>query len=136
MADSNITGVTTGRKGSVPGRYTFKVTGPGTASATITPIVINASVQNPVMIEGQIWIETASGGTSPTVGIGTTTAATNLVALTASTAAGFIPGNNQVGKQVATDVTPIYIIEGGSPNGAGVFHVIIQAHSLNLNPTN
>lgn len=134
MGDVNITGVTTGRKGSVPGVYTYKVTGPGTAAVT-TPIVINASALNPVLIEGQVWVETVSGGTSPTVGIGTTSAATNLLGLTASTAAVFLPASNAVGKQVATDTTTIYIIEGGTPNGAGVFHVIIQAYSLNLNPT-
>lgn len=136
MADNNATGVTTLRKGSALEFFSHKATGPGTAAGTLTPIVINATPMIPVFYEAQLWIETASGGTSPTVGIGTTTAGTNLIGLTASTAAGFFPASNAVAKGVATDVTPIYIIEGGTPNGAGVFHVMIRAATLNLNPTN
>jgi hypothetical protein len=135
MADSNLTGLSTGRKGSDPIQFTHKATSVGTA-AVATPIVIQASPLNPVYIEGQVWIETASGGTSPTVGIGTTTASTNLMALTSATAAGFFPANNAVGKTAVSDTTQIYIIEGGTPNNAGVYHVIVTAASLNLNPTN
>lgn len=133
MPDLNATGNAYARKGSVRVTHTCESTSVGT-TAVATPIVIQATPEKPVFVEGSIFIRTVSGGTSPTVGIGTTTAATNLVGLTASTASAFIPASNAVGKAICTADTPIYIIEGGTPNGAGVYDVLIDMFSLNPSP--
>jgi hypothetical protein len=135
MADNNATGLTTARKGSAQYTFTFNSTAPGTTPVT-TPITINATALVPVYIEGSIQVVTAGGGTSPTVGIGLTSSGTDLIGLFSTTATGFFPANNAVAKSVATDTATLYIREGGTPAGTGVYRIIIKAASLNLNPGN
>lgn len=135
MADNNATGLTTARKGSIPATFTFNSTAPGTTAVT-TPITIMASALNPVYVEAQVQVVTVGGGTLPTVGIGLNSSGTDLMALTTSTSAQFLPTGNAVSKAVATDTSTVYIREGGTPAGTGVYRIIIEAAGLNLNPGN
>lgn len=134
MADTNATGVTF-RKGSEYGLYTWDTTAPGTAVAVATPIVIQATPNSPVYYEASLQVVTASSGTSQNVGLGVTTAGTDLFVGGSGTTR-FLPLLNSAARGVATDNTQFYIRESGTPDGSGVYRVIIQAAGVNLSPIN
>lgn len=132
MGDLNATGLSN-RKGSTKTFHSYRITNPGTV-AVATPIVISASPQTPVLIEGQIQI-VGNDPNEPSVGLGTTTAATELVPLTATAVPPyFIPANNSVGKVVATSPTTIYIIESGVSGNEAIYNVLVTSRSINISP--
>lgn len=136
MSDTNITGCVYGtRQGSVPAIHTLTVSSSTSTTATKW-LTIQASAAKPVVIEGQIVVQTADGGTSPTMSLGYTASGYTDVVNAASTATGatggtFLPASNATGKKLLVADTDIYYKQGGTPNGAGVTHLILQVFSIN-----
>lgn len=140
MADSNISGPFYGnRQGSVGGAYSWKISGTASTSTVALPGIVQASADTPVVLEAQLLVATADGGTTPTASLGTTSGNANELINAASTATAaatgtFLPASNAVGKVVVTADTTLYFKQGGTPNGAGVYYWIIRAYELNTLP--
>lgn len=135
MGATNLSGAIIGlRSGSAPVRHTYVVSGSTSTTATKW-LTIKASAAIPVLLEGQIVVSTADGGTTPTMSLGVTSTATELVsgASTATAAAGgtFLPASNATGKYRLTADTDIYYKQGGTPNGAGVTTLILDVTTVN-----
>lgn len=124
------------RQGGVPVRHAYRVSSTTSTTATSTGIVIKASADQPVLVEGQIIVTTADGGTSPTLSLGYTAAGyTDLVnaasTATAATGGTFLPASNATGKKLLTADTTIYYKQGGTPDGAGVTWLVFEVTPLN-----
>jgi len=138
--DTNLSGKTLGqRQGSVPVVQTFQIA--ANTSTTATRIfTVQASTANPTVVEAQIVVTTADGGTSPTMSVGYTASGyTDLVnaasTATAATGGTFLPASNAVGKKYLTANTDIYYKQGGTPDGAGVTTLILKIYGVNLSTT-
>lgn len=138
MADLNATGSVYSeiRQGSVPVRHTYVVSSNSSTSAFSTGIVVKASTYKPAIIEAQVAVTTADGGTTPTISVGYTASGyTDLVngasTATAATGGTFLPASNATGKKYITTDQEIYVIQGGTPNGAGVTTVILDVSTVN-----
>ncbi len=133
--DTNITGVIYGdRRGSVPARQTFVVS--GTTSTTATKFMrVRASTTRPVIVQAQICVSTADGGTTPTMSVGVDSTANQLVngasTATAATGGTFLPASNALGKYRLTEDTDLYYKQGGTPDGAGVITIILDISTVN-----
>lgn len=95
-----------------------------------------ASADVPLMLEAQIIVTTADGGTTPTMSLGYTASGyTDLVSgastATAATGGTFLPASNATGKKLITSDTQLYYKQGGTPDGAGVVWLIVTATPLN-----
>lgn len=137
MNASTITGAVYGnRQGGVPVWHSYRVASTASTTATTTKIIIKASADQPVLLEGQIAVTTIDGGTSPTMSLGYTSSGyTDLVATastaTAATGGTFLPAANATGKKLVTADTEIYYKQGGTPDGAGVIWLLIAVTPLN-----
>lgn len=141
MSAENLSGSIYGvRQGGVPVYQSKKITIASMAAyttATSTNIVVRASADQPVIVEAQIIVVTADGGTSPTASVGfTATGYTDLVnaasTATAATNGTFLPASNANGKVLLTADTEIFFKNGGVPSGTGVYWIILEI--VNLNP--
>lgn len=123
------------RLGSDVVRHTFVVS--GSTSTTATQVFyIQASTVEPAILEAQICVSTADGGTSPTMSLGYTASGyTDLVNVastaTAATGGTFLPASNATGKKRITADTAIYYKQGGTPDGAGVTTLILDVTQVN-----
>lgn len=137
MASTKLTGsVYENREGGVPVTQSKLVSGNATTGTTSLIVTVNASADKPVLIEAQISVLTADSGTSPTVSVGYTTITYNDFINAASTATGstggtFLPAANAVGKKILTSTTVINYLQGGTPNGTGVYWIILNITPLN-----
>lgn len=125
------------RQGGEVVRHSFKLSATTSTTATKLPFApINATADQPVMLEAQIAVITADGGTSPTLSVGFTGAGYTDLVNAASTASGaaagvFLPASNATGKKIVTALTDLYYIQGGTPDGAGVVWIIVDVTPLN-----
>lgn len=126
------------RKGSLSIRHTYQVRS-NTSTVATKWLTIKASPERPVILNAQLVVTTADGGTTPTMSLGITATATELIngasTATAATGGTFLPASNSVGKYYLTADTPLYYKQGGTPNGAGVTTLIVLVHDVNLDPT-
>lgn len=136
MSQTNIRGpIYDNRQGSVPARQTFVVQDE-TSTDAISLCRIQASEDSPVIVEAQVAVTTADGGGTPTVSVGYTASGyTDLInaesTATAATGGTFLPASNAVGKKYLTADTQIYYKQGGTPDGAGVFTIILDLTTVN-----
>ena len=139
MAASHATGAAYQRKGSTSIRHTYWVRN-NTSTVATKWLTIKASPTKPVIVNAQLVVTTADGGTTPTMSLGSVGAGyTDLinVASTATAAVGgtFLPAANSVGKYIFFQDTDIYYKQGGTPNGAGATILILLVHDVNSDPT-
>jgi len=136
MADSNITGCIYGdRQGSVIPTQSYPIVSNTSTTAT-TFMRVQASTYAPVVIEAQIVVLTADGGTSPTLSVGYTASGyTDLInaasTATAATGGTFLPASNAVGKKILTTDTDLVYKQGGTPAGDGVTYILLKIYSVN-----
>lgn len=134
-APTQLQGAAYGRLCDVPAQLTFVVS--GTSSTTAAKFArIQASTQRPVLVEAQVCVSTADGGTTPTISVGITGANyTDFISgastATAATGGTFLPASNAVGKYRLTSDTDVYYKQGGTPNGAGVITIILTLTPVN-----
>lgn len=104
--------------------YSWNTTG---INAGILVGVIRASANKPVQIEVSYVVATAFDGAGSSVGVGTTTTATEWINATSTQAAGYFPAANAVGKFRLVADTPIYIRQyGDADEAAGAAVVIVK----------
>lgn len=136
--DTKATGSIYGtRQGSIAVRHTFRVS--GSTSTTSTKFIrILASTAQPTIVEAQVVVTTADGGTTPTLNVSETAAGTGTgffatppSTATAATGGTFLPASNATGKYVFTADTDLYYLQGGTPNGAGVSTIILDVTTIN-----
>lgn len=112
-------------------RHSYLVSGVSSIGSIATPIVIDATVDQPVILEGQLLVVTADGGSTPTVSFGYTGSGFNDLVSGASIATGsssgvFLPASNVTGKKFVTATQTITFVQGGTPNGTGVYYLIVD----------
>lgn len=142
MAGTNITGAIYGtRDGSVQSRQTWQTATTAVGTAANLPLsfgTIQASTTKPVILEAQIVVTVADGGTTPTISFGVTSTATELISAastaTAATGGTFLPASNAVGKYYLTADTQLWYKTGGTPNGAGTVTFILDITQVNTAP--
>jgi hypothetical protein len=129
------------KQGSVLNRRTYRI--PATVTSTSAGIslstngancTVHASVNSPTVVEAQVYIKTADGGTTPTISIGTnSTTYNNLVSAASTATAGvFLPASNAIGKLYLEADTTVYYKLGGTPTG-GVIDVILTVYGIDTN---
>ena len=123
------------RQGSRVVRQSVKVS--SNTSTTATKVFrVKASSTEPVVVEAQVSVVTADGGTTPAVSIGTNSATYDNIVDSASTATGtatgtFLPASNALGKVMLFEDTDLYYIQEGTPDGAGVYYLLIDITDVN-----
>lgn len=140
MSDTNITGCIYGfRQGSVPAVHTLRISS-STSTNAVKWLRVQASTTNPVILQAQVAVATADGGTSPTLNLSTSSNGTGTeifaapVSLASGSATTFLPASNAVGKRLLTADADLYYKQGGTPNGAGVSYLILQITGVNTTP--
>lgn len=135
MADTNLTGCIYGnRQGSVIVNQSYPIAALTSTTATIFMRVM-ASAQAPVIVEAQVVVLTADSGSTPTISVGVTATATEIIngASTATGATGgtFLPASNAVGKRILIADTDLYFKQGGTPTGDGVTYILLKIYGVN-----
>jgi len=135
---TKIQGPAYGRLCDIPVALTFVVS--GTSSTVAAKFArVQASTDRPVIVEAQICVSTADGGTTPTMSVGVDATATQIIngasTATAATGGTFLPAANAVGKYRLTADTDLYYKQGGTPNGAGVTTLLLTLTPVNTSTT-
>jgi len=135
---TTIQGPAYGRKCDIPTRLTFVVS--GTTSTTATKFArVQATTDRPLIVEAQICVSTADGGTTPTMSVGVDSTANQLVnaasTATAATGGTFLPASNAIGKYRLTADADLYYKQGGTPDGAGITTLVLTLTPVNTSTT-
>lgn len=138
MAASHGQGAAYQRKASNPVVHTYWVRSNTSTTATKW-LRIKASAEKPAVLNAQLAVTTLDGGTSPTMSLGVSATATELINAASTATAGvggtFLPASNAVGKYILFQDTDIYYKQGGTPNGTGATVLILSVHDVNSDPT-